>query len=131
LGITFAVIYTLERKTRRERPGSAANSRERGENHRVTAPRTLTRAARRTIRGLRRGGALEDVDEVVVASVLFSAHQLDTLPADTSPAQVASLFRAHLGALKLLLHRESPDDDGVSEMLAFLHATPLTDAPED
>jgi hypothetical protein len=91
----------------------------------MTAPRTLTGAARKTIRGLRRGGALEDADELTVASVLFSAHQLDTLPADTGPAQVASMFRAHLQALRLLLRRDDTAEvDAYAELMAVLNVVP-------
>jgi hypothetical protein len=63
----------------------------------MTAPKTtLTAAAKRTVAGLRAAGSLEQVDDLTVATVLYTSHCLDTLDPSTSPAQVASLTRAHL-----------------------------------
>jgi hypothetical protein len=72
---------------------------------------------------MRKAGALDQADELKVATVLFSADQLDRLDPLASPAMTASLLRAHLAASKALFDQEqsTTDDDSVmSEFLAIL-----------
>jgi hypothetical protein len=98
----------------------------------MTAPKTtLAAAARRTIRELHKSGRLENVDALAEASVLLTSQRLDSLADDVSPAQTASLVRAHLGAIKLLLGREGAvEDDAMSELINAL-ATPLSYRTEE
>jgi hypothetical protein len=97
----------------------------------------LVAATRRTVRALRRAGSLEEVDSLSVASVLFTADALDHLEPDTSPAQRASLIRAHLAAVKLLLGRDGADSDDAYAAVIEALSTPLGyagemgDAPTD
>jgi hypothetical protein len=98
----------------------------------MTAPQqTVSAAARRTVQALRRSRAIDRVDDLAVATVMFTSHQLDDLdPEDTSPAQIASLLRAHLAATKVLLGRDAPEEDtgGINELLAVLAAPPEDNA---
>jgi hypothetical protein len=93
----------------------------------MTAPkRTVSAAANRTIRALRKAGHLESIDDVMIETVRFTSKQLDQLPPSTSAAQKASLVRAHLAAVKLLVDRNGAvDDSGISEIIAAL-STPLS-----
>jgi hypothetical protein len=59
---------------------------------------------------------------------MFTAEQLDHLDPDTSPAQKASLTRAHLAATKSLLGRDGGDDGTMAEVIAAL-ATPMGVGP--
>jgi hypothetical protein len=93
--------------------------------------RTVTAAAKRTVRALRRVRSDDPIDDLSVATVMFTSRQLDDLDVEeTSPAQVASLLRAHLAATRVLLGRDAPEEDsgGISELLAFLATTPEDDA---
>jgi hypothetical protein len=99
----------------------------------VTAQKTtLSAAARRTIRSLRRSGSLEEVDSLAVANVMFTARLLDELQPDTSPAQVASLTRAHLAACKALLGDEDGAvDAGLGAVIAALATPPSYPSPDE
>ena len=62
----------------------------------------------------------------MIETVRFTSKQLDQLPPSTSAAQKASLVRAHLAAVKLLVDRNGAvDDSGISEIIAAL-STPLS-----
>jgi hypothetical protein len=80
----------------------------------------LLPAATRTVAALRKQGELEDVDALLVENVLFTAGLLDTLEPGTSPAQVASLTRAHLAAVRMLLGRDTTpgERDELTQLLA-------------
>jgi hypothetical protein len=88
----------------------------------MTAPkRTVSAAANRTIRALHRTGRLETVDDVLIETVRYTAKALDQLPPGTSAASKASLVRAHLVAVKLLVgDNGAVDDGGISEIIAAL-----------
>jgi hypothetical protein len=88
--------------------------------------KSLEAAARRTVTALRRHERLESVDELAIANVLFTSHQLDHLDPLASPAMVASLVRAHLAASKALLggpdEQTSNEDDALADFLAYLRS---------
>jgi hypothetical protein len=92
----------------------------------MTAPkRTVSAAANRTIRALHKSGHLEPVDDVLIETVRYTAKSLDQLPSSTSAASKASLVRAHLAAVRLLVGgNDVVDDGGISEIIAAL-STPL------
>ena len=97
----------------------------------MAPPRTRNASAvERTVAALRVGGRLEAVDDATVALARTLAQALDTVDPVDMPAQVASLARAQLSALKLLRGVTDHDvDDGLADLLAALHG-PLGDAPE-
>jgi len=89
-----------------------------------------TRATERTVEALRSGGKLENVDEAAIALVRTLAQALDTVDAEAYPAQVASLARAHLSAIRLLRNAGEDDhDDGLSDWLTAMSG-PMGDAAE-
>jgi phage terminase small subunit len=88
-----------------------------------------TRGAERTIAALRAGGRLEQVDDATLALVRTIAAAMDRVDPGTYPAQLASLARAQLAALKMLRGINDDDDDSLDELLATLSA-PMGDAPE-
>jgi hypothetical protein len=93
---------------------------------------TLTAAARRTVRSLRRSGALEEVDSLAVANVLFTSRLLDQAPPDTPLTPLASLTRAHLAASKALRGDSDPAiDSGLAEVIAALATGPVWPRPEE
>jgi hypothetical protein len=99
----------------------------------MTAPkRTVSAAANRTIRALHKSGRLETVDDVLIETVRYTSKQLDQLPPSTSAASKASLVRAHLAAIKLLVgDNDAPDDSGISEIIAALSTPPSYPSPDD
>ena len=99
----------------------------------MTAPkRTVSAAANRTIRALHKSGRLESVDDVLIETVRYTSKQLDQLPPSTSAASKASLVRAHLAAVKLLVSgNDAIDDGGISEIIAALSTPPSYPSPGD
>jgi hypothetical protein len=104
----------------------------------VTArQKSLTAAARRTVAALKKRRALEEVDELKIQNVYFTADQLDHLNPLASPAMIASMTRAHLAACQALFGQEpANNDDALAEVIAALstplgYAGPMGDAPED
>ena len=80
-------------------------------------------ATRRTVRALRAGGRLENVDAAAIAAALTSADLLDAaiLDADQPAYAKAQVVRAHLVALAALIGKDGgPSDDGVSAVIAAL-----------
>src|SRR6516162_8423634 len=92
----------------------------------MTAPkRTVSAAANRTIRALHKSGRLKSVDDVLIETVRYTSKQLDQLPSSTSATSKASLLRAHLAAVKLLVSGNNTiDDGGISEIIAALSTPP-------
>jgi hypothetical protein len=83
------------------------------------------RCGNRTIRALHKSGRLESVDDVLIETVRYTSKQLDQLPPSTSAASKASLVRAHLAAVKLLVRgNDAIDDGGISEIIAALSTPP-------
>jgi hypothetical protein len=99
----------------------------------MTAPkRTVSAAANRTIRALHKSGRVESVDDVLIETVRYTSKQLDQLPPSTSAASKASLVRAHLAAVKLLVSgNDAIDDGGISEIIAALSTPPSYPSPGD
>ena len=97
----------------------------------VTGKRTRNaRAVEVTIAALRTGGRLEPVDAATVALVRTLAHDLDEVDPGGSPAQLATLARAQLAALKLLRGVNDTDDgDDFAEFIAAMRGE-MGDAPE-
>ena len=96
------------------------------------APRRSRNAAavERTVAALRSGGRLEAADDATVALARTLAAALDLVDPVDGPAQMASLARAHLAALKLLRGVTDTDaDDGLADLVAAMHG-PMGDAPE-
>jgi hypothetical protein len=93
----------------------------------MTAPkRSNAAAANRSIRAMGKSGRLEGVDDMKVEVVRFVARSLDQLPSGTSAASRASLVRAYLSAIKLLVgESDTVDDQGISEIIAAL-STPAS-----
>jgi P27 family predicted phage terminase small subunit len=88
-------------------------------------------AMEKTLSGLRAGGRLERADEATVALTRTLAEALDKVDAEMYPAQIASLARSQLAALRLL--RGSPENDadsGLADILAAAMQGPMGDAPE-
>ena len=84
----------------------------------------------RTVTALRIGGKLESVDDATVALARTLAAALDVVDPGECPAQVASLARAHLAALKLLRGvRDDDSDDGFSDLVAAMRSS-MGDAEE-
>jgi hypothetical protein len=84
----------------------------------------------RTVAALRVGGRLESADDATVALARTLAAALDVVDPVESPAQLASLARAHLAALKLLRGVNDTDaDEGLSDLVAALQG-PMGDAEE-
>jgi hypothetical protein len=104
----------------------------------VPAPRRRRRwrnadAVERTIEALRAGGRLEGADAATVALTRHLASALDQVDAVDFPAQVASLARAQLAALRLLRGTNDDDDGGPSDadaLLAALLSPTVGDAEE-
>jgi hypothetical protein len=99
----------------------------------MTAPkRTVRAAANRTIRALHKSGRLESVDDVLIETVRYTSKQLDQLSPSTSAASKASLVRAHLVAVKLLVSgTDAIDDGGISEIIAALSTLPSYPSSDD
>jgi len=85
-------------------------------------------AAARSIRALRKEDRLDPADEVTAELVLALAARLDAVEGDVGPAQVASLARALLAAVKHLTGGTGDDSDAVADLLATLSG-PLGDRP--
>jgi hypothetical protein len=80
---------------------------------------TCYRAVNYTIAAIRAGGALEAVDEALVALVRSTARSVDEAPRGSAAA--ASCARAHLLALDRLRGLTQHDDgDAIDRMLAQL-----------
>jgi hypothetical protein len=93
-----------------------------------TAPRPNRTAARKTVRALRAGGRLENVDAAAVTALLTSADLVDETMVDPDqPAYAkAQAIRAHLAALGALIGKDgSQGDDGISAVIAAL-STPAS-----
>jgi hypothetical protein len=86
-------------------------------------------AAEHTISALRGGGRIEDADAATVALVRHLAGALDLVDPGEWPAQVASLARAQLAALKMLRGVGDDSDDSLGDLVAALSG-PMGDAPE-
>jgi hypothetical protein len=72
---------------------------------------------------MRKRGAIDALDELRVANVLWTASELDNVPAEASPAMRASMCRAHLAACKALFGGEPEQEDvATTELLAFLQS---------
>jgi hypothetical protein len=99
----------------------------------MTAPRrTVSAAANRTIRALHKTGRIEPVDDVLIETVRYTSKQLDALPSSTSAASKASLVRAHLAAVKLLVGgNDLVDDGGISEIIAALSTPAAWPSPDE
>jgi P27 family predicted phage terminase small subunit len=79
------------------------------------------KAAERTITALRATGRLENADESTIALVRTLATALDTIDPDVRPAQMASIARCQLSAIKLLRGvADEPAGSGYDELLAAL-----------
>jgi P27 family predicted phage terminase small subunit len=89
------------------------------------------RATERTVEGLRRGGRLDSVvDDASIALARTLAEALDRVDPETFPAQLASLARVHLSAIRALRGQSEDDNDsGISDWVATLSGA-LGDAPE-
>jgi P27 family predicted phage terminase small subunit len=85
------------------------------------ASRRNVRAAEDTIAALRATGRLEAADESTIALVRTLATALDTLDPEARPAQMASIARCQLSAIKLLRGvADEPANAGYDELLAAL-----------
>ena len=85
----------------------------------MTARKTgVAAAAHRTVLALRREDRLDPADDVTVALVLELARRLDQADAEVAPAQVASLARAMLAAVRQLLGGAVESDDSLADLLA-------------
>jgi len=85
-------------------------------------------AARRSVAALRKEDRLDPADEVTAELVLSMARRLDGVGPDVGPAQVASLARALLAAVKHLTGGSSDDTDAITDLLTALSG-PLGDPP--
>jgi P27 family predicted phage terminase small subunit len=87
-------------------------------------------ATERTITALRKGGRLEEVDSAATALARHLARALDSVDAARYPAQVASLARVQLTALRTLRGVDEEEGGaGIDELLAALSA-PVGDTPQ-
>ena len=98
----------------------------------VTVRRPNRTATRRTIRALRVGGRLVEVDEAMIGLAVATADLLDEAISDPEEKTyaVAALGRLHLATILALQGREGSDSDiGLSEVIAAL-STPMGYAEE-
>jgi hypothetical protein len=88
-------------------------------------------ATERTISALRAGGKLEDVDAAAVALARHLAAVLDEVDGAKLPAQIASVARVQLAALRTLrgIDDDTERDADVSDLLAILSAE-VGDTPQ-
>jgi P27 family predicted phage terminase small subunit len=85
-------------------------------------------ATERTIEALAQGGRLEQVDDAILELVRTIAGALDHVDPESYPAQMASLARVQLAAIKML-RGQHDDTDALSDLLAAL-SSKVGDAPE-
>ena len=88
-------------------------------------------AIERTLKSLGAVGRLEPVDAATVALTRTLAEALDRVDPETYPAQMATLARVQLAALRMLRGKVEDDDDGaaLSDFIAAM-SSPMGDAPE-
>jgi P27 family predicted phage terminase small subunit len=82
-------------------------------------------AIERTLKSLHDGGKIEAVDAAAVALTRTLAEALDRIDPETYPAQMATLARVQLSALRML--RGSKDDDNDNAALSDLIAAMSTE----
>jgi phage terminase small subunit len=81
-------------------------------------------AIEKTLKSLTDGGKLEAVDSATVALTRTLAEALDRVDPETYPAQMATLARVQLAALRLLRGKQDDDDDNaaLSDFIASMSA---------
>jgi P27 family predicted phage terminase small subunit len=83
-----------------------------------SANRSLKRrnqaATERTLKSLSEGGRLEPIDAAAVALTRTLAEALDRVDPETYPAQMATLARVQLAALRMLRGKSDDDDDSAA-----------------
>jgi P27 family predicted phage terminase small subunit len=71
-------------------------------------------AIERTLKSLTEAGRLERVDDATVALTRTLAEALDRVDPEVYPAQMATLARVQLAALRMLRGKHDDDDDGAA-----------------
>jgi P27 family predicted phage terminase small subunit len=87
------------------------------------------RAMEKTLKSLTDGGRLEAVDAACIALTRTLAEALDRVDPEVYPAQMATLARVQLAALRLLRGKQEDDDDNaaLSDFIAAM-STEMGDA---
>ena len=88
-------------------------------------------ATEKTLKSLTDGGRLETVDAACIALTRTLAEALDRVDPEVYPAQMATLARVQLAALRMLRGKQDDDDDGaaLSDFIAAM-STEMGDATD-
>jgi P27 family predicted phage terminase small subunit len=71
-------------------------------------------AIEKTLKALTEGGRLETIDAAAIALTRTLAEALDRVDPEVYPAQMATLARVQLAALRMLRGKNDDDDDGAA-----------------